>query len=120
MWFDYYKSRSNLLVANTKKTSVAWCRNLTVSIFSGMTNISAKHYKSFSYAIIYTGIYWFKCNLTYTAKKEETRKYENVFAERTHLHPSHCTSGLFLTQSPKVIQRDQESSSLKFLIDALP
>lgn len=96
MWFDYYKFRLNFFVVNIKKIFVVWCRNLIVFIFFGMSNILVKYYKFFFYVIIYIGIYWFKCNLIYIVKKEEIRKYENVFVERIYLYLLYCILGLFL------------------------
>lgn len=74
-------------MSNTKSMSAAlWYKNLRVLIVFAVTNPSAERYKSFPYAIIYSGIYWFKWDLTYIANKDETRKHEDVFVDWTSHH----------------------------------
>lgn len=103
-------------MSNTKGMSAAlWYRNLRVLIVFAVTNPSAECYKSFPYAIIYSGIYWFKWDLTYIANKDETRKHEDVFVDWT-IH--HTTSDSFLTKSE--IYQDQKTYSLKLLTVVLP
>lgn len=60
-WGGFYKSGSEPVVASTKGMFVAlWCRNFGVPMLLAMGNPSAEHYKSFPYAVIYTGVYGFK------------------------------------------------------------
>lgn len=70
--------------------------------------------------MIYTGMFWFHCDLTYIAKRDEARKREDMFVGWTRFYPPYFTLGFFLIKSPKgqnVMKRDQETYSLKILID---